>query len=104
MTLEQRYPFSADEAAARLQALARYWGRKYGMRFDFTENRATVVGEAKGVKVRADVRIDPGVVVITADDPPLLMRALAKAYVASKLGHFLDPKVTVEQLRAEVEG
>ena len=104
MTLEHRHSFSADDAAARLRALSAYWGRKYGLRFDFTENRATAVGEVKGVKIHAEVRLEAGVVRVTADDPPLLMRALAKAYVAGKLSHFLDPKIPIEKLRAEAEG
>jgi hypothetical protein len=104
MRLEKKHSFSADEALARLQALADYWNRKHGLRFDFTETRATVSGEVKGVKIRAEVHLEPGAIRVEADDPPLLLRAIAKAYVASKLDHFLDPALAVADLRKEASG
>ncbi|MCA9605102.1 MAG: polyhydroxyalkanoic acid system family protein [Myxococcales bacterium] len=99
---ELRYSFDDDEARARLEALAAYWSKKHGVHTEWSGTRGRLVGRKLGVKYDASFELGGGTVSVEATFGFLADKLGGPDYVRRKLADYLDPKHTLESLRARV--
>lgn len=97
-----RYPFDDAEARARLEALADYWSEKHGVHTEWSGARGRLVGRKLGVKYDASFEIGDGAVLVEATFGFLADKLGGPDYVRRKLADYLDPKNSLESLRARV--
>ena len=102
MTLERRYDLPEDEALDRAHALTDYWARKHGVNVEWRAGEVRLYGRVLGVKFDGTVKVGGGVIRAAMDAGFLAERLGARQYVERKLDDYLDPRNTVEALRARI--
>lgn len=90
LKFEVTHNLSKDEARSRVEALLDYWGKKYGVRADWNEDRATLHGKVMGIQIDANLRVDDARVGGEATDPGMLLRGKAQKYLTKKFSDYLD--------------
>lgn len=99
---ERTYECSDEEALARLQSLARYWNKKWGIDPGWRDSTANFDGRIKGVKFRGTVKIGDGRVEANIDAGFLAEKLGAKRYVSRKVDDYLNPANSLESLNARL--
>ena len=100
MKIEFRHSFGKEEALARLQALTGYWDHKHGIRSDWDGSTARIKGKVKGVSFEGTLEVLPDQLTADMKVGFLAEKLGGRAYVERKLGEYLDPKNTLEDLKA----
>lgn len=98
MHIDFPHRLSRDEARTRLQALGDYLQNKHGIAVNWQGDRASIKGRYMIVAIEGTVALDEGKVTFDGKDPGMLWRSKAKDYLTHKLGKYLDPSTTAEQL------
>jgi hypothetical protein len=99
MKFEFPHSLSEDEALARVQALTTYWG-KYGVNADWQGRTARIKGKVKGISFEGTMEIRARVLAADMKVGFLAEKLGGRAYVERKLGEYLDPRKSLEELRA----
>jgi hypothetical protein len=102
MKIDRAHGFSQEEALARLQALTDYWKKKYGVESRWAASTATINGKVKAVSFKGTVKVDGQRLLADIDAGFLAEKLGGKAYVEGKLAEYLDPKHTLEALKARI--
>jgi len=102
MKIDRAHAFTQDEALARLQALTDYWKKKYGVDSRWTGTTATINGKVKAVSFKGTVKVEAQRILADIDAGFLAERLGGKAYVEGKVNEYLDPKHTLEALKARI--
>lgn len=87
-----------DEARARLKALGDYLHNKHGIAVTWDGDEGRIKGRYLVVAIDGTVSLCEGKVVFDGKDPGMLWRRKAQAYLEHKLGRYLDPATTPDQL------
>jgi len=98
MHIDFPHRLSRDEARIRLQALGDYLKNKHGIAVSWQGDQASIKGRYMVVAIEGTVRVEDGRVVFDGKDPGLLWRTKAKEYLTHKLGKYLNPSTSPEQL------
>jgi len=99
MELSHDHPFTHEEARERLRALGEYMQNRHGMQVTWTSDDALhLKGKYTVVEIDAQVRLEAGRVHVQGKDPGMLMRGVAKKYVAGKLETYLNPAEALDAL------
>jgi putative polyhydroxyalkanoic acid system protein len=99
--LKVEYPLgklTQDEAKARLQALGEYLTKKHGINVIWSGDQASVRGKYMVVHIEGSLLFRGQNAVFEGKDPGFLWRGKAKDYLHRKLGQYLDPTITLEDL------
>ncbi len=99
---EQPYPFTDEEAVARLRALTDYWSAKHGVHTQWSEFSARLEGRKLGVKYKASVQLANGKLEAQVEVGFLAEKLGGPAYVRRKVADYLDPANSLESLQARV--
>jgi hypothetical protein len=102
MQLDRAYQLDEEDALARLRALSDYWTKRHGIVARWSGNEVALSGKVKGVKFEGQVRIGGGRLVGEMDAGFLAEKLGARKYVEGKLDDYLDPKTTLDELRARI--
>lgn len=102
MILDHPYTLDDTDALDRLRCLADYWYAKYGVKARFEGSDVFFDGKVMGVSFAGKVEVRGGRVHADVKAGFLAEKLGAKAYVQRKLGEYLDPTHTIEELRARV--
>jgi len=102
MTLDQVHPFSKEEALARVHALTDYWAKKYGVRTDWSGDRAKIAGKVNGVKFDGQITVEDSRISGDIKAGFLAEKLGGRQYVEGKLGEYLSPATSLERLQARV--
>ena len=102
MKIDRAHAFTQDEALARLQALTDYWKKKYGVDSRWNGATATINGKVKAVSFKGTVKVEAQRLLADIDAGFLAEKLGGKAYVEGKVNEYLDPKQTLEQLKARI--
>ncbi len=102
MKLEHRHSFTQEEAVARIKALTDYWSKKYGVQCDWQADSAHIKGNVKGVSFDGTFDLKPSLLAAEVKVGFLAERLGGKAYVERKLTEYLDPKNSLDSLKARV--
>lgn len=94
LKLEVPHTLSKDEARKRIASLVDHWANKYGVKVDWSGDRAKVAGKVMGITLDANLEVSDKKVSGEATDPGFLFRDKAKKYLTEKLNDTLDPKKT----------
>lgn len=100
---EVPHTLSKDDARARVEALVGYWQRQYGVRTDWSGDRARIAGKVMGITLDANLEVAAGKVGGEATDPGMLLRGQAQKYLTRKFNDYLDPKRSLDELRRSEE-
>ncbi len=100
MKIEYPHSFPIEEAVARMRALTDYWDQKYGIASEWQENCARIKGKVKGIVFDGTFEIEANRLLAEVQVGFLAEKLGARSYVEQKLAHYLDPKNTLEGLRA----
>ena len=92
MKLEVPHPLPKEEARKRIAGLVAHWASKYGVKVDWTGDKAKVSGKVMGITLDANLEVGDKKVSGEAADPGFLFRDKAKKYLTQKLQDTLDPK------------
>lgn len=87
-----------DEARARLKALGDYLQNKHGIKVTWQGDQGHIKGRYMVVSIDGTVSVGESKVVFDGKDPGMLWRKKAKDYLEHKLGRYLDPATTPDQL------
>ena len=98
MSFELAHRLGKDEAKKRIQALTRYWGRKYGVTCNWNGDAVDFKGKVMGVSLDGTLRVLDDKVSGDATDPGLLLRSQAKKYVERKFATYLDPNKSLAEI------
>ncbi|MEZ4365652.1 MAG: polyhydroxyalkanoic acid system family protein [Kofleriaceae bacterium] len=99
MEIDYKHGLPADDARARLEALADYLGNKWGIKIAWTApERATFSGRYMVVKIQGELTLREQVVQFRGEDPGFLWRKKASEYITYKLKTYLDPQVQLADL------
>lgn len=99
MEILHKHPFAHDEAKARAKALADYLQNRHGMTIEWASDEAfRLRGKYMVVGIDASVKVLADKIEVTGPDPGMLWRSPAKAYIAKKLGQYMDPSAPVASL------
>lgn len=99
MKLEYPHSFTPEEAQARIRALTDYW-MKYGIQSSWRGDSAEISGKVKGVSFSGTLRLGAGALTGEVKVGFLAEKLGGRAYVERKLSEYLDPKVTLDELKA----
>ncbi|HLL52752.1 MAG TPA: polyhydroxyalkanoic acid system family protein [Myxococcaceae bacterium] len=91
LKLEVPHPLSKDEARKRVAQLVEYWAKKYGVKVDWSGDKAKLAGKVMGITLDANLEVSDKKVAGEASDPGFLFRDKAKKYLTQKLTESLDP-------------
>lgn len=89
---------SIDDAKKRVEALLGYWGRKYGVKSEWSGEKATMKGKAMGVSIDGNLEVLGAKISGEASDPGMLLRGQAQKYLTRKFAEYLDPKRSLEDI------
>jgi putative polyhydroxyalkanoate system protein len=98
MKLELPHSLSREEAKRRIERLAGYWQKQYGVQATWSGDSVKLVGKVKGIAFDANVQIGDKAVHADGTDPGMLVRAMATAYLKQKLADYLDPNKSEAEL------
>ncbi len=99
MEVSQTHSFAHDEARERMRALTDYLSNKHGLRCEWTDpDSAKIGGKHLAVTIDVQVKLENGLVRVTGNDPGMLLRSIAKKYVAQKLEQYLNKEKKVKSL------
>jgi len=99
MEIDYKHELPADDARARLGALADYLGNKWGLKVAWADpERATFTGKYLVVKIKGELTLRDRVVQFRGDDPGFLWRKKAAEYITHKLARYLDPRTQLADL------
>ncbi len=99
MKITKPHNFSADEAAARLQALTSYWDTRYGTRTSWAGTRATIKGKVKGIKFDGNFSVTESNLSADVKVGFLAEKMGGRGYVEHKLEQYLDPNTPLDGLK-----
>jgi hypothetical protein len=94
MSFSVPHSLSKDEARKRIEGLGQHWLTKYGLKVDWSGDKARLAGKVMGIPVEADLEVLDHAVSAVATDPGFLFRDKAKKYVQEKLTRALGPSPT----------
>lgn len=98
-----RYELSDAEALDRLRALSEYWSKKHGVHTEWlSDTSARLKGRKLGVTFDARVELGGGRVVVDATFGFLARKLGGPEYVRRKVTTYLDPAVSLDELRAKI--
>jgi len=92
LKLDVPHPLPKEEARKRVAGLVDYWAGKYGVKVDWSGDKAKLSGKVMGIQLDANLEVTDKRVSGEATDPGLLFRDKAKKYLTQKLTEALDPK------------
>ncbi|MEW6435497.1 MAG: polyhydroxyalkanoic acid system family protein [Myxococcota bacterium] len=87
-----------EDAKKRVEALLGYWGRKYGVKSEWSGGKATMKGKAMGVSIDGNLEVLGSKISGEASDPGMLLRGQAQKYLTRKFAEYLDPKKSLEDI------
>jgi hypothetical protein len=97
--IEHAHGLSADDARARLHALAEYLANKHGLGVQWVnENEANISGKYLVVTIEGSVSLRGDRVRFSGKDPGMLWRGKAKEYLEGKLAKYLNPSTPLDAL------
>lgn len=99
--MEVTHPHQLDlaEAQARLRVLGEYLQKKHGIAVTWKDDtHALFNGRYMVVKIEGTLSVEPQTVRFRGEDPGMLWRKKASAYIEDKLTKYLDPRITIDQL------
>ena len=100
---EMSYELSDEDARDRLRALSEYWSKKHGVHTEWlSDTSARLRGRKLGVKYDAKVDLGGGRVVVEASFGFLAQKLGGPEYVRRKVTKYLDPSVSLDELRAKI--
>ena len=102
MKIDQAHTFSQEEASARLRALTDYWSNRYGVSASWQGDTARIQGKVKGISFDGTFTVQASRLVGDVKVGFLAEKMGGRAYVENKLGKYLDPQNTLEELQAQV--
>lgn len=102
MDFHRSYDMPEAEAIERLRALADYWIAKHGVNITWEGPVAHLDGKVKGVKFKGHVDCAGGTIDAEMKANFLAEKLGGKLYVGRKLDDYLDPKNSVDALRARI--
>ncbi len=100
MDIEQNHSFSKEEALERLRSLTDYW-RRHGVSSSWDGDSGTISGKVKGFSFEGEIRVDASRVRASVK-ANFIARKAGGAYVKGKIADYLDPKNSLESLKARV--
>jgi len=97
----EKYPHSLtqEEAQLRVQALTEYWDGRYGTRTEWHGNAGEISGKVLGVRFRGIFQVHPDILWGEIKSGYLGAKLGGRSYLLRKLGHYLDPCRSLEDLR-----
>jgi hypothetical protein len=98
--INQPTSLPANQVQARINRLIAYLSREIGLKTVWKNNIAYVQGTYKIVAINAAIVIQPSGVMVVAEDPGMLFRSKAEAYLKEQLATYLNPAVPIERLPA----
>ena len=98
MKFEQAQSLGKDEARRRIEALTDYWHNHYGVAVTWTGESAHLKGSVKGLNFDANLVVRDASVDAQGSDPGLLLKVATTTYLKRKLGLYLDPAKTLQDL------
>ncbi len=98
MQIDYPHQLGRDEARARLELLGAYLQNRHGIQVTWNGDRAAFKGRYLVVKFSGELTYGDDIVQFRGEDPGMLWRKRAVAYITGKLNRYLDPAVPVEQL------
>ncbi len=101
MKFEVTHTLSKDEAKKRVEALLRYWQKKYGMQASWAGDSAKLTGKVMGITFDAALTVAEKRVGGEGTDPGMLLRGQAQKYLTRKFGEYLDPGKSLDELERE---
>lgn len=102
MKLERRYDLSDDDVRVRLRALSDYWVKKHGIDIRWEGDTIHLAGNKLGVKFSGAVTLGGGKISADVEANWMAKKLGALDYVERKLDHYLDPRMSLETLRAKI--
>ncbi len=102
MKLERTYDLGDEDALARLHALTDYWSKKHGVAVRWSGSDVALEGKTLGVKFEGKVRVHGGRITADVDAGFLAEKLGGRKYVESKLDDYLDPRTSLDALRARI--
>jgi hypothetical protein len=100
MDIEKSHSFSKEEALERLQSLTDYW-QKHGVSSSWDGSQGKIDGKVKGFSFQGEIRVEERRVLASVK-ANFIARKAGGAYVKGKLEDYLDPKNSLESLKARV--
>ena len=98
MIFDFRHAFSKDDAKVRLEALGDYLHNRHGISITWDGYRAAFNGRYLVIKIEGELLLEENLVHCDGKDPGVLWRKKATDYLKKKLGAYLDPATSVEEL------
>ncbi len=99
MKIDYRHQLPSDEARTRMRALGDYLHNRHNIAVEWNgDDKASFTGKYLVIKFRGEISIADGLVSFRGDDPGMLWRKRANAYIESKLERYLDPTTAVDDL------
>jgi len=98
MQIDYPHKLGRDEARARLELLSAYLHNRHGIQVTWNGDRAAFKGKYLVVKFSGELTFGDDLVQFRGEDPGMLWRKRAVAYITGKLNRYLDPAVPLEQL------
>jgi hypothetical protein len=99
MEIDYKHDLAADDAKARLEALAQYLQTRHGIKVSWAEpTRARFSGRYLVVKIEGELTLDGAMVRFRGEDPGFLWRKKATDYIHGKLTKYLDPRTPIDAL------
>lgn len=96
--IEKSHTFSQEEALERMQALTEYW-KKHGVTAQWNGMSGKIKGKVKGMAFEGELMIEARRIRATVK-ANLIARKVGSAYVESKIADYLDPRNTLDALKA----
>lgn len=96
--IEKNHGFSQEEALERMQALTEYW-KKHGVNTQWSGMKGKLAGKVKGMSFEGELVVEANRIRATVK-ANLIARKMGGAYVESKIADYLDPRNTLEALKA----
>src|SRR5690606_36580046 len=97
--IEHARGLPADDASARLHAIAEYLENKHGLSVQWlNDDEATIHGKYLVVTIEGTVSLRADRVRFSGKDPGMLWRGKAKEYLQGKLAKYLNPSTPLDAL------
>lgn len=81
-----------EDAVTRMAQLLDYWGSRFGVRNEWSGNRAFIEGQIMGIDFRARLDVGDRTVGGEFNDPGVLLRGSAEDYIRKKVQKYLHPQ------------
>lgn len=91
VNLSVGHTLTRDDARTRVEQLLAYWGKRFGVKSEWTGFRVSLSGIVWGVSIDAHFDVSDHDVSATAVDPGFAWRHVAQDYVSKKLKKYLHP-------------